>query len=93
MTSVAGSDAIAAGSRTRHIPMLIGGEPALGRGTLEVRDSGRARDVVAAVKDGGPEHVDVAVAAAGRAAARWRGRSGRRSTWKITRSGWSSDRD
>jgi len=56
----------------RHVPMLIGGEEAAGRGVFEVRDPGRAREVVAVVEDGGPGHADAAVAAAACAGARWK---------------------
>ena len=56
----------------RHVPMLIGGEEAAGRGVFEVRDPGRAREVVAVVEDGGLGHADAAVAAAARAGARWK---------------------
>ncbi|HEY3882554.1 MAG TPA: aldehyde dehydrogenase family protein [Trebonia sp.] len=60
------------GTRPRHIPMLIGGEPVTGRAVFEVRDPGRTSDVVALAEEGGPEHADAAVAAAARAAAGWR---------------------
>jgi acyl-CoA reductase-like NAD-dependent aldehyde dehydrogenase len=58
-----------------HVPLLIGGKPAEGRGTFEVRDPGRFADVVALVEDAGREHVDAAVRAAAGAAADWRDRS------------------
>lgn len=72
MTAVLGSDAAPTDPQVRHIPLLIGGQPARGRGQFEVRDPGRARDVVAVVEDGGPEQADAAVTAAARAAAGWR---------------------
>jgi acyl-CoA reductase-like NAD-dependent aldehyde dehydrogenase len=72
MTAVLGGDATSAQPAVRHIPMLIGGEAAGGRGVFEVRDPGRAREVVALVEDGGPGHADAAVAAAARAGAGWR---------------------
>jgi acyl-CoA reductase-like NAD-dependent aldehyde dehydrogenase len=72
MTAVLGSDATPMEPQVRHIPMLIDGEAAPGRGVFEVRDPGRAREVVALVEDGGPEHADAAVAAAARAGAGWR---------------------
>lgn len=58
-----------------HVPLLIGGKPAEGRGTFEVRDPGRTADVVAVVEDAGPEHVEAAVKAAAGAAEDWRDRS------------------
>jgi len=72
MTAVLGSDATSTEPVVRHIPMLIDGEAVSGRGVFEVRDPGRAGDVVAVVEDGGPEHVAAAVAAAARAGAAWR---------------------
>jgi acyl-CoA reductase-like NAD-dependent aldehyde dehydrogenase len=71
----AGSAEVAVAPEPVRVPLLIDGKPARGRGTFEVRDPGRARDVVAVVEDAGPEQVDAAVAAAGRAAAGWRDRS------------------
>jgi acyl-CoA reductase-like NAD-dependent aldehyde dehydrogenase len=73
MTAVLGADAGPAGTpEPRHVPLLIGGAPARGRGVFEVRDPGRVRDVVAVVEEAGPEQADAAVAAAARAAAGWR---------------------
>jgi acyl-CoA reductase-like NAD-dependent aldehyde dehydrogenase len=72
VTTVADSDATATEPREQYVPLLIGGEPARGHGTFEVRDPGRAHEVVAVVEDAGPQHVNAAVTAAGRAAAGWR---------------------
>jgi acyl-CoA reductase-like NAD-dependent aldehyde dehydrogenase len=72
VTALLGNDPAPAEPQVRHIPMLIDGQPAAGRGRFEVRDPGRTRDVVAEVEDGGPEHADAAVAAAARAAQGWR---------------------